>query len=402
MNTQFDIIIYGATSFVGEITVQHFLNQYGLNNSQVNWAIAARSEKKLNELKSTLGEQKIPTLIANSDDAESLASLCEKTKLIISTVGPYALYGSSLVAACAKSGTHYCDLTGEPLWIADMIETYSADAEKSGAKIVHCCGFDSIPSDLGAYFLQKHAQEKFSQTCNSIELGLRAAKGTFSGGTVASLINAVKEVAADKSLRKKAANPYAICPSNHGYTTRQRVQPYYFSDNLNSWCAPFVMAAINTRVVHRSNALLQDLYGKDFSYSEYTMVGTGTKGKMSALATTGGMGAFMGLVSMGPTRKLLEKFVLPKPGEGPSKEQQENGYYDLRLAGQTASGEKINAKVTGDRDPGYGSTSKMLTEAAICILETDAKGGFWTPASLMGDALLDRLVNNAGLTFELQ
>lgn len=405
MNTPFDIIIYGATSFVGEITAQYFLDQYGLNNPNANWAIAARSKDKLDKLKSNLGSHDIPTLIANSNDPKSLAALCDQAKIIISTVGPYAFYGEPLVKACAESGTHYCDLTGEPLWMAQMIEKYEAKAKESGARIVHCCGFDSIPTDMGTYFLQEHALEKHGEICATVETGVKAAKGTASGGTIASLINALKEAVADKSIRRKAANPYLLCPKDHGYTTRQRRDSYYFSEVLNAWCAPFVMAAMNTKVVHRSNALLQDRYGKAFKYSEYTMTGRGTGGRLRAMGMTGGMAGFMTMLSISPTRKLLEKFALPKPGEGPSPEVQRSGFFDFRIAGTTAKGDVLTAKVTGDRDPGYGSTAKMLGEAALCLLdlhnENQAPAGFWTPASLMGDALIERLVDNAGLTFEI-
>ncbi len=399
----FDIIIYGATSFVGEITVEYFLKQYGVDNEDIKWAIAARSAEKLEALKSSLGKaaESIPTLVANSSDEKSLTALCEKTKLIISTVGPYAYYGEPLVKACVESGTHYCDLTGEPLWIEEMIDKYESIAIESGAKIVHCCGFDSIPSDLGNYFLQQASQERFGEACTQVELGVKAARGGMSGGTIASLMNAVEETSKNPALRKKASNPYVLCPKDHDYTTRQRTNAFYESKNLKSWCAPFVMAAINTKVVHRSNALLNDQYGKDFKYSEYTMTGAGAKGRLRALGMTGGMGGFMALISAAPTRKLLAKFALPKPGEGPSKSEQENGFFNLWLAGETKSGNIITIKVTGDRDPGYGSTAKMLSEAAICILETDASGGFWTPSSMMGQNLIDRLVANAGLTFEI-
>ncbi|HAU22365.1 MAG TPA: saccharopine dehydrogenase [Erythrobacter sp.] len=402
---QFDLVVYGATSFVGAITAEYFLTKYGVGG-EVRWAIAARSQAKLAALKEQLGEgaAELPTLIANSDDEASLAAMCAQTRLVISTVGPYALYGEKLVKVCATTGTHYCDLTGEVQWIAAMLEKYGEAARESGALIVNCCGFDSIPSDLGTHFLQNNAEKTAGGACETVEFGVEAAKGEFSGGTVASLTNVLKEAGADKSLRKKLADPYLLCPDDYQNAAKQRTEARYYSDALKSWCAPFVMAGINTRVVQRSNALQGSRYGKNFRYSEYTMTGDGFSGSLGSIAMTLGMGGFMGVLALPPTRWLAEKF-LPKPGEGPSKEVQEAGFFKIKLAGTTSSGEVVSVRVTGDCDPGYGSTAKMLAEAGLCILETaDAgknAGGFWTPASLMGDALVERLEANAGLTFEV-
>lgn len=404
--SKFDLIIFGATSFVGAITADYVLGKYGVDGP-FRWAIAGRSEAKLAKLKESLGPSAsdLPTLVANSDDEASLKALCDGTRLVISTVGPYALYGDKLVEICAASGTHYCDLTGETQWIAAMQEANEEAAKASGALIVHSCGFDSVPSDLGVHFLQEQIEAEFGKTCEQVEMGLQAASGSFSGGTVASLINVLKEAQADPSLRKKLADHYLLCPQGHGFTARQEERARYYSDGLGSWCAPFVMAAINTRNVHRSNALQGNRYGANFRYSEYTMTGDGFKGSLGSIAMTAGMGGFMGVLSLGPTRALAEKFLLPKPGEGPSPEEQKNGFYKLLFAGTMPGGEVRKIRVTGDRDPGYGSTAKMLAEAAICILETadtgGVAGGFWTPASLMGKPLRERLIENAGLSFEV-
>ncbi|MEO1220236.1 MAG: saccharopine dehydrogenase NADP-binding domain-containing protein, partial [Pseudomonadota bacterium] len=387
------------------ITTEYVLAKYGVGGPH-NWAIAGRSEAKLASLKERFGEaaKDLPTIVANSDDEASLQAMCERARLVISTVGPYALYGDTLVKSCAATGTHYCDLTGETQWIAKMQDQNEAAAQTSGALIVHSCGFDSIPSDLGVHFLQQQIEAEFGQTCEQVEMGVEAAKGGFSGGTVASLINVLKAAQADPSLRKKLADPYLLCPDDHGYSTAQEERTRYYSDALKSWCAPFVMAAINTRNVHRSNALQDDRYGKSFRYSEYTMTGDGFKGSLGSIGMTAGMGGFMGVLSLGPTRALAEKFLLPKPGEGPSPEEQKNGFYKLLFAGTLPSGDVRRVRVTGDRDPGYGSTAKMLAESALAILDAadagKAKGGFWTPASLMGDRLRARLIENAGLTFE--
>ncbi|RJY08840.1 saccharopine dehydrogenase family protein [Aurantiacibacter aquimixticola] len=401
--TKFDLVLYGATSFVGSITAEYLLSQYGIDDG-LKWAIAARSQDKLDALKKELGPgaAHLPTIIANSTDEASLDAMCARTRLVISTVGPYALYGEKLVRACASSGTHYCDLTGEVQWIAAMLEKYQDTARESGALIVNCCGFDSIPSDIGTHFLQRVAQERTGGPCATVELGVAAAKGGFSGGTIASLVNVLDEAKEDPSLRKKLSNPYLLCPDDYENNARQRTAAYYYSNALKSWCAPFVMAGINTRVVQRSNALQDSRYGEQFRYSEYTLTGDGFAGRAKAIAMTAGMGGFMSALSLKPTRKLVERF-LPEPGEGPSKKQQENGFFNIKLAGTAATGEIVRVRVTGDRDPGYGSTAKMLSEAALCILETadsgGKPGGFWTPASLMGDALRDRLEANAGLAF---
>jgi len=398
----FDIVIYGATSFVGKITVAYFLTQYGLNQDQIKWAIAARSEDKLSALKTELnqeynGAEYIPHIIADANHPSSLALLCQQSNVVISTVGPYALYGEALIKACAESGTHYCDLTGEPIWIADMMKKYSETAKTTGAKIVHCCGFDSIPSDLGVFFLQQHAKAKFGSNCNKVELGVKALKGFVSGGTVASIANAVKEAANDKVIRKKANDPYLLCPKKTA--TKQRNDLYYHSPSLASWCALFIMAPINTKVVHRSNALQNYAYGEDFLYSEYMMSGDGLKGKITAMLYSSGIGSLIAGLAIAPTRYALTRFILPKPSQGPSKASQENGFYDLRLVGQTPKGDTLAVKVTGDKDPGYGSTAKILAEAAVCLRQTEAAGGFWTPAAIMGEPLIKRLEDNAGLSF---
>lgn len=402
---QFDFVIYGATSFVGAITAQYVLDTYGVDGPY-RWAVAGRSEAKLTSLKESLGSAAtdLAVIVADSGDEASLQTMCDGARLVISTVGPYALYGDTLVKVCAATGTHYCDLTGETQWIAAMQDAHEEAAKHSGALIVHSCGFDSIPSDLGVYFLQEQVEAEFGRTCETVEMGVKAAKGGASGGTVASLINVLKEAQADPALQKKLADHYLLCPDDHGYTVKQESRARYYSDALKSWCAPFVMAAINTRNVHRSNALQDSRYGANFRYSEYTMTGDGVKGSLGSVAMTAVMGGLMGVLALGPTRSLAEKFMLPKPGEGPSPKEQEEGFYKLIFAGTMPDGEVRRVLVTGDRDPGYGSTAKMLAEAAICILETsegrNAKGGFWTPASLMGTPLTKRLSENAGLAFE--
>lgn len=398
----FDITVFGATSFVGQILARYMAQTYG-TGGDVRWAIAGRSETKLQELKDRLGPtvSGLPIVVADADDEAALKAMVKNTRVVISTVGPYALYGSLLVKVCARIGTDYVDLTGEPQWIRRMIDAYEPDARKSGARIVHCCGFDSIPSDLGVHFLQREAETRFGAPCKTMKMGVKAIRGGASGGTVASMMNAMKEMGENPDLKREMKDPFSLCPREHGFKARQRnIQGAVFDKDFGRWLAPFVMAAINCRVVHRTNALRGKAYGADFRYDESMFA----KGRWSAMGATLGLGGFMLLAAMGPTRKLLEKFVVPKPGEGPSPEAQEKGFYDLRFYGRTGKGDELRAKVTGDKDPGYGSTAKMLAQAGLALAglpKSDLGGGMWTPATALGDPLIERLQKHAGLTFEI-
>lgn len=399
----FDIVVYGATSFVGQIMTRYMHEQF--RDGSIKWAIAGRSRSKLNKLSEDAGLSGIEILVADANDEAALQAICARTKVVVSTVGPYALYGDALVKVCATSGTHYCDLTGEPQWIRKMQERHEGDAKASGAWIVHCCGFDSIPSDLGVHFLQQHASRQFGQACDRISMRVAKIRGGASGGTIASMINMVKEASGDAELRRQLEDPYSLCPSGHAFSARQPDVQMAYDVEFQSWISPFVMAAINTRIVHRSNALSNNSYGADFLYQEAMMSGGGGAGKRAARAISWGTVGLMLALAVPSMRWLLENYVLPKPGEGPSEQQQLNGEYDLVFLGTTPSGDKIRCRVKGDRDPGYGSTAKMLAQAAACLAKgvpEDTEGGFWTPATLMGDKLIKRLQAHAGLTFELE
>ncbi|MFZ2843891.1 saccharopine dehydrogenase family protein [Psychrobacter sp.] len=400
------VVLYGATSFVGQITA-HYLAEFLANNKNgaVTWAIAGRDKEKLNELQSNLAS-KVDIIIANSDDAASLDVMTKQTQVIISTVGPYLKYGEPLIKSCVDNGTDYVDLTGEAIFIKDMMDKYQEAAKQSGARIVNSCGFDSIPSDLGVYFTQKQAKANFDSACDVIHMRVKAAKGGLSGGTIASMATIFEEVGQDKSRRKQVANPYLLNDDKDTPKVRQNnvSKPEYDSEHKR-WLAPFVMASINTRIVHRSNQLLGYEYGRDFKYDEAMWMKDGIKGKLSSYAMSAALLGFATAMIIKPSRELLSKHVLPKSGSGPSKEDQENGYFDIRLFGQTAKKDSIATKVTGDKDPGYGSTSRMLSQAALCLSQDISKeevgGGFWTPASAMGDKLLTRLEEHAGLSFEV-
>ncbi|KAA0927362.1 saccharopine dehydrogenase [Psychrobacter sp. ANT_H56B] len=403
------VVLYGATSFVGQITA-HYLAEFLSANkdksgSEINWAIAGRDQEKLNELQSKL-TSKVDIIIANSDDAASLDAMTEQTQVIISTVGPYLKYGEPLIKSCVDNGTDYVDLTGEAIFIKDMMDKYQEAAKQSGARIVNSCGFDSIPSDLGVYFTQKQAEAKFDSACDVIHMRVKAAKGGLSGGTIASMATIFEEVGQDKSRRKQVANPYLLNDDKDAPNVRQSnvSKPEYDSEHKR-WLAPFVMASINTRIVHRSNQLLGYEYGHEFKYDEAMWMKDGIKGKLTSYALSAGLLGFATAMMITPSRELLSKHVLPKSGSGPSKEEQENGYFDIRLFGQTANKDSMTTKVTGDKDPGYGSTSRMLSQAALCLAQDiskeEVKGGFWTPASAMGDKLLARLEKHAGLSFDV-
>lgn len=402
------LVVFGATSFVGQILTRHLFQRHGVGGA-VSWAIAGRSQAKLEELRTSLGAgaAALPLLLADAADEAALQRLCAQAQVVVSTVGPYALYGSPLVKVCAETGTDYCDLTGEVQWIQRMIAAHEATAKRTGARIVHCCGFDSIPSDLGVHVLQSAALARFGAPATRVKLRIKSLRGGFSGGTVASLMNVMREVAKDASLRKILTDPYVIAPALSGPRPKRQpeVRLAEYDEDAKSWLTPFVMAAINTRIVHRSNALSGGRYGTDFSYDEAVMSGAGLKGRATATGMALGLGGFVALAAIPPTRWLLEQYVVPKPGEGPSPAAQESGFYDIRFHGRTAAGETLRAKVTGDRDPGYGSTGKMLGEAAACLAFDVPKdklgGGFWTPATAMGDALVARLQQYAGLSFEV-
>ena len=394
-----DLVVFGATSFVGQILCRHLVERHG-TSGPLRWAIAGRSASKLDQVATDTGAD-VERIIVDASDAAGLLTLSESTRVVVSTVGPYALYGSPLVGAVAAAGTDYCDLTGEPQWMRKMIDAHSTAAEASGARIVHASGFDSIPSDLGVWFTQQRAQEQLGQPCSRIEMRVEAMKGGASGGTIASMLNLLEEAAADSELRKQLADPYLLAPPDLRTGPSQPDLTHPTKDEAGRWLAPFVMAGVNTRVVQRSHALLGRPWGREFRYRESMAMGTGPVGAAKASGLSAGVLTMMGLGALGPTRKLLGR-VLPKPGEGPSPKAQAQGSFDIRFTGTTADGGSIETRVTGDRDPGYGSTAKMLGETAVAFLDLDraeVPGGFWTTSTAFGDRLVERLEAYAGLHF---
>jgi short subunit dehydrogenase-like uncharacterized protein len=403
---EFDIIIQGATGFTGTLVAEYLLRQYGVDKD-LRWALAGRSEKKLLAVRKSLGSaaSELDLIVADSFDQSALQSLASRTRVVLTTVGPYALYGSDLVEACVNAGTHYCDLAGEVQWIRKMIDTHHDRAKETGAKIVHCCGFDSVPMDIGVWFLQHATHEKHGQYCESISMLVKASKGTASGGTLASMMNLIKESREDRNIARTLIHPYSLNPEGEREGPDDRDQQrVIYRDDAKSWTAPFVMAGVNTKVVRRSHALEGYPYGRGFRYDESVMTGRGFSGWLKASIMTIGIGALVFFASFTPTRNLLERFVLAKPGEGPDREMQQQGFFNLMQIGVLADGTVLRGRITGDQDPGYGSTSKMLSECAVCLAKDnlDDGGGVMTPAAAMGAPLIDRLRKNAGLTFDLR
>ena len=398
----FDVIVFGATGFTGKLVCEYIVKNY--QQKDLNWAIAGRSQNKLNALLEDLGvtENEVGTLLVDADDKDSLAGMAQSTNVLLTTVGPYGQYGSDVVQACVDNGTDYCDLCGEVSWMREMIDLYQTQAEESGARIVHSCGFDSVPSDMGVLYSQQVAQEVLGRNLEKIRLYVQKIKGGVSGGTVHSMMNEVKRARENSKHAKALRNPYALNPDpTFSGPDGADLTQVKFDSTLSKWVAPFVMAVINTRIVRRSNALSDYAYGENFQYSEVTALGTKFSQRAAARAMNVGLGMMVVTMAFGWGRSLLSNLVLPKPGQGPKVDPNDPGMYDLLLLGKTDSGDELKVQVTGDSDPGYGSTSKMLAEAAICLAKDNpiTKGGFWTPATALGDSYLNRLQEKAGLSF---
>jgi short subunit dehydrogenase-like uncharacterized protein len=388
-SSKFDIVVYGATGFTGQLVAEYLAAHYA-GKSDPKWAMAGRSPEKLASVRDSIGAPADTTLIqADASDPASLRAMIDQTNAVVSTVGPYQLYGSELVAACAASGADYLDLCGEPVWMRQMIDAHEATAQSSGARIVFSCGFDSLPFELGVFFCQETAKKTLGAPVSRVKGRVRDITATVSGGTVASMKASFAAAAKDLSLVALLRSPFVLTPGFEGPKQPPGNKPL-FDQDLDAWTAPFVMSTINTRSVHRSNFLTDFPYGRDFVYDEMVLTGPGEKGEAEARRV-----AAANLDKVGPGA--------PKPGEGPSKEQRETGHYDLLFVGLAPDGRQIRVAVRGDRDPGYGSTAKMIAECAICLRESpDVKAGIWTPGAAMGNRLIKRLVDHAGLSFEVE
>jgi short subunit dehydrogenase-like uncharacterized protein len=384
-DSEFDIVVYGATGFTGRLVAEYLAQRYG--DGSVRWAMAGRSLTKLEQVRDEIGAPAdTPLLTANADDPAALKALTARATVIITTVGPYQLHGEPLLAACVETGTAYVDLCGEPNWMHDMIAKHDAAAKASGARIVFSCGFDSIPFDLGVWVAEQEAIRRFGRPAPRVKGRVRAMKGTFSGGTFASGKATAAAAAKNPAVFKTLLDPFALTPGFTGPDQPKGIIPEY-DEAVGGWVAPFMMAVINTKNIHRTNFLAGHPYGTDFRYDEMLVApGLGELGKAAAEA----------IAKMNP----MSSDKGPAPGEGPSKEEREAGFYEIDFIAEMPSGERLTATVTGDRDPGYGSTCKIITEAALCLLrDVEPRGGIWTPAALMAEPLKARLEANAGLTF---
>ncbi|MEM9810148.1 MAG: saccharopine dehydrogenase NADP-binding domain-containing protein [Pseudomonadota bacterium] len=382
MAKDFDIIVYGASGFTGRL-VAEYLGQSGAPS----FAMAGRNEAKLKEVREEMDLGDTPLVVADAEDEAALKSMAARAKTVVTLAGPYQLYGEKLLQACIDTGTDYCDLCGEPAWMAKMIREAHDAAKASGARIVFSCGFDSIPSDLGVWHVQNKVMEAAGKPADRVKLFVRAMKGTFSGGTAASFKATMKAAFDDPQVMKDLINPFSLAP---GFQGPEQPDPrtVRFDDDEDTWLAPFIMASINTKNVHRTNALTGGRYGEGFVYDEMVMTGPGDKGKARADAMA--------------ADKSMSSDDGPKPGEGPSKDERENGMFELAVIANGPGGNRYETIVRGDKDPGYGSTSKMISEAARCLNEDvpEGEGGILTPAAAMGDALIKRLETRAGVTFQ--
>ena len=406
---EFDIVVWGATGFTGRLAAEKLAARMS-DRGDLRWAIGGRNQAELESVRSTLGAAAadIPIVTGDARDVASLEALAARTRVVCSTVGPYAMYGSELLGACVRAGTHYCDLAAEAHWIRKMMDAHETEAAETGARIVHACGMDSIPSDLGVHFLQQHTKQLYGKPCSRVKMRVTELQGGFSGGTAASLLHGTEAGRKDPSIMGAMSEPYYLAPEGHRHgpdepDNMMSVKVEYDED-LQVWTKPFFMGPMNTKIVRRTNALLGYPYGEDFSYDEARVVADGLTGRIRAKAEAMGYVAFIASAAIPPTRMLLKKFVLPGPGEGPDQRTRESGQWKIVLIGKMDDGTTVRTLVGGEGDPATDSTSRMLIESALCLAEDEEKipvgGGSWTPAAAMGDLLLDRLTSYAGMTFE--
>lgn len=399
ISRQFDVVLYGATGFVGRQTVAYFAGSPQVKASGLRWALAGRNQAKLEQVRQAcLGAGDAGVMVAAADDLTAIDALVKSARVVLSTAGPFALYGSALLAACARHGTHYVDITGETPWAAAMIAQHHAQAAKNGTRIIPFCGFDSVPSDLGAWLLTRAMLERYSLACTGVVAAF-SLRGGVNGGTLASLLNIMGSEQAQQVTQPYLLNPQTAKPVNRA-TDSDPVVPRYDSD-FNAWLGPFFMSPINTRVVRRSAALLG--YDPEFHYQEYLRMGKGIVSGVAATSLSVSMGVSKAALGFSAVRRLAAAFI-PKPGEGPSEASMNGGSFRCELIGKSANGDVLRARVADQGDPGNRATTKMVCEAALCLaIDTDklpggaSYGGVLTPASGLGDVLLKRL-RGAGMT----
>ncbi|HYN30720.1 MAG TPA: saccharopine dehydrogenase NADP-binding domain-containing protein [Dermatophilaceae bacterium] len=407
LTREHDLVLLGATGFVGRLTAAH-LAQHAPDGIRI--ALAGRSAGRLAEVRAALGERAAdwPLLTVDALDEAAVAALAASTSVVATTVGPYARYGGPLVAACAAAGTHYCDLTGEVLFVRQSIDANHEAARASGARIVHACGFDSIPSDLGVLATAEAAAADGEGTLERTVLHVRSMRGGFSGGSIDSMRQQAITMTSDPASRRVVGDPYSLSPAREeepparergpratGLVDRIRYAvPARHDDVTGRWTGPFVMASFNTRIVRRSNALSGWSYGRGFRYDEVMDTGTGPLGAVKAGALGAGLGAVVAGMAFPPTRAVLDR-VLPAPGEGPSEKSMAEGRFVMDVEATTTTGARYRTRVAADQDPGYTGTAVMLGQSALCLALDEQRlpdlAGVLTPATAMGAVLLERL-----------
>lgn len=383
----FDVVLFGATGYTGQV-VAEYLQQHA--PAGLRWAIAGRSQSKLEQVRDAVAAPSVPTLLASSDDEASLRAMAKRATVVITTVGPYAVLGLPLVRACAAEGTHYVDLTGEVQFTRSSIDECNDAAKRSGACIVHSCGFDSIPSDLGCLLLHDHFQRGGQGGLSRATLYVDKMKGGFSGGTAQSLLSLFDDAAESESVQELLSDPYALTPDRERGPDTDDDASALYDEKIGRWTALFPMAPVNTRVVRRSNALLGHPYGKDFRYTERSVFAAGTKGMLLARVVAAGYRGMMRCGESAPSRALLRAF-LPAGGAGPTRAQRDAGYFRIRVRGEARDGSVATAQIVGHADPGYAETAKMLAESAFLLSTGTHPGGVSTPAAALGLPLVERL-----------
>lgn len=413
---EFDLVLVGATGFVGRLTAAHLAEHAP---SSVRIALAGRSEARLADVRSSLpgAAADWPIVVVDTTDSAAVVDLAGRTRVVVTTVGPYAKLGMPLASACAAAGTHYADLTGEVLFVRDSAEANHAQAEASGAKIVHSCGFDSIPSDLGVWKLAQQVAADGEGTLGETVTHVRTLRGGVSGGTIDSMRQQAIEASGSSERRRAVGDPYGLSPDREaeppsrnrpagpkptGVTGAlskvQAASGTRFDEVTQRWVAPFFMASFNTRIVRRSNALTGWSYGREFRYDEVMDTGRGPMGAVKAGLTSAVLGGLFAGMSTAPTRSVLDR-VLPKPGEGPSEESQAKGRFVFEIVTTTTTGADYRTKVAAPYDPGYSGTAIMLGQTGLALVldELPSRAGVLTPSVALSDALVSRL---EGFDFE--
>ena len=401
----------GATGFTGKLVVEYLIKNYGIENENFTWAIAGRDKNKLERVLSSLKDvdpnsNKIPTLIVDSHDTISLDKMTSISRLVISTVGPYLKFGEALVESCVKNSTHYCDLTGEVPFIRKSIDAFDLKAKKNNCRIVHSCGFDSVPSDIGVLLLQMNSLKRFNKPCDEVNLYVRSIRGGLSGGTIDSMISIYDYMGSNLDHQKLLKSPFSLNPrdSIKNNTRQPSLKSVKWDGDIQRWLCPFIMAGFNSKIVRRTNAIMDHRYGIDFRYSEVSSFKTGLTGFLNAMVMFIGLVIIQISLKVRPLLWFLRKFFLPSPGEGPSKEIRDNGFFKLDIIGSMDNIKKIRFTVTGEGDPGYSATAKMITESALSILLDEDRipkvSGVLTPAAGIGVVLAERL-NDKGFNFSI-